>query len=700
MKIAVLRIVVLVGCLAMGLSSLQAGTKISLETLLNEMVNRETLASFPDPTYTCRQSSSYDRDSDSRDNKKAWFANWDRSQFVRTDEKDGKKEYVLHDEEGPGALVRIWMTWHGPGGGEFSNGTLRIYIDDMEKPAIEGPTTEVLDQGLLAGPPISQGVSPQTPYAQRGHNLYLPIPYAKRCKVTYSTDVDVDQGARKGEALYYQINYRTYNDEVEVDSFSMDRLKAAKATVDAVNEKLAEGRRDSGDSWKVEQRSGTLAPGASSEDWKIEGSRAIRSLQCKLSAKDIEQALRSTVLKIEFDGEPAVWCPVGEFFGTGYKLRPYQTWYTKVEKDGTLSCAWVMPFEREATISVHNYGDQPVQIEGKISHSDWDWNERSMHFHSTWRQLTEVETRGNHYPNDMDRPDAIDVNYVTVDGKGVYVGDTLTIMNGDANWWGEGDEKIFVDGETFPSHFGTGTEDYYGYAWCRPEFFDAPFHAQPDGGGNLVGGYAVNDRYRSLDAIPFEKSLHFDMELWHWGKTKTNYAPATFWYARPGATANVETDEETVTLKVAKERTDIVPVFRVPGAIEGESLKVVERTGGNSQAQNAAFGWSNDGQLWWTDGLVGDKLIVEFPVEKAGSYAVSTNLTKAADYATVALNVNDGEPKEFDRFNKDVHHDVVELGTYDLKEGNNTLTVKIVGENPEAVPRRMFGLDYIKLEAK
>jgi hypothetical protein len=695
MKIIAAKVFVSLSWYVIGLSSLQAASSISLESLLNEMVTRESLARFPEPTYTCRQSSSYDRDADSRDNTQTWFANWDRSQFVRTEERNGKKEYVLHDAEGPGALVRIWMTWHGPGGGEFSNGTLRVYIDGADKPAIEGPDSEVLDQGVLAGPPLSQGVSPSTPYAQRGHNLYLPIPYAKHCKVTYSTDVPVDQGARTGEALYYQINYRTYDKDVAVESFSMDRLMGAKATIDAVNQQLLEGRRDSSESWNVVEKSGSIAPGKSSEPLRIAGSRTIRALQCKLSTNDLEQALRSTVLEIKFDGERTVWCPIGEFFGTGYKLRPYQTWYTKVDEDGTLSCAWVMPFEREATITVHNHGEQPVQIDGKVSHSDWQWDERSMHFHSTWRQLTKVETAGNH---GMDKPNAIDVNYVSVEGKGVYVGDTLTILNGDANWWGEGDEKIFVDGESF--HFGTGKEDYYGYAWCRPEFFNAPFHAQPDGGGNLAGGFSVNDRYRALDAIPFEKSLHFDMELWHWGKTKTNFAPSTFWYAQPGATASIKPDPETVAKPVAKERTDLVPVFRVPGAIEGESLKVVERTGGSSEAQNAPFGWSGDAQLWWMDGKVGDQLVLEFPVEKAGSYKVMANLTKAADYGVVEIRVNNGPPKEFDRFNSDVRHDLVELGTFDLKDGPNTLTVKIVGANPQAAPRRMFGLDYVKLEAE
>lgn len=122
------------------------------------------------------------------------------------------------------------------------------------------------------------------------------------------------------------------------------------------------------------------------------------------------------------------------------------------------------------------------------------------------------------------------------------MGDTLTIFNRTGRWWGEGDEKIYVDGETFPSHFGTGTEDYYGYAWCMGNPFSAPFIAQPEGGGNVRPGFTVNDRYRSLDAIPFAKSLKLDMEVWHAAKTKIDYAPATFFYLRPGGKSNIEPD--------------------------------------------------------------------------------------------------------------------------------------------------------------
>ena len=76
-----------------------------------------------------------------------------------------------------------------------------------------------------------------------------------------------------------------------------------------------------------------------------------------------------------------------------------------------------------------------------------------------------------------------------------------------------------MDGETFPSHFGTGTEDYYGYAWCWPGLFTHAYHAQPrcDGPGNY-GRTSVN-RFHILDRIPFTKDFKFDMELWHWHAT-------------------------------------------------------------------------------------------------------------------------------------------------------------------------------------
>ncbi len=670
---------------------------VSLESLLDEMVNRDHLAQLPAVSYTCSQASSYDRGSVAPD-QPGWFANMDRSWFVRTEEKDGRKEYVLMDEAGPGAIVRIWGTWHGPSGEPFSNGTLRIYLDGNETAAIEGPITEIIDGGGLVTGTLSEGVSPQTPYGQRGHNLYLPIPYAKHCKVTYETDVFVDDGAHRGEALYYQINYRTYASGTPIQSFAMDQIKAAQAKIDTVQKRLLRSGPDNSRR-RTTDFGGTIGAG---QDLSVAIDRpgAIRRLSLNLEAQNLPQALRSTVLSIEFDGKQTVWVPVGEFFGRGYLSEPHQTWYTEVTEDGLMSTFWVMPFQESCKITLTNLGDQDVVIrDGSALVGRWEWDERSMYFHGCWHQLTEVSSfkEGATAPGEG----AFDVNYVTVEGEGVFVGDTLTVFNGAAAWWGEGDEKIFVDGEAFPSHFGTGTEDYYGYAWCRPEYFASPFHAQPSGAGNLVPGFTVNSRYRSLDAIPFTRSIKFDMELWHWHHTTVNFAPASFWYARPGASWNIEPDPGTAALTVPQERSDIVEVYKVEGAIEGEDLKVLERTGGTVERQGGAqFRWSNEEQVWWKFGAEGDRLVLEFPVEAAGRYEVMASLTKAVDYGIVAISVDDTAAGRFDRFNNGVANDEVSLGVHTLAAGQHKLTVELVGSNPQAVDSYMFGLDYLRLVPK
>ena len=224
------------------------------------MIDRDNLARFPVPAYTCSQASSYDRGTVAPD-KPGWFANADRSQFVRVEEKDGRKEFVLMDQDGPGAVVRFWATWHGPGGGTFSNGTLRFYLDNNPTPVIEGPAASIIDGGALCTGPLSEGVSPQTEPVRKGIISYLPIPYAKHCKVTYQTDVLMDVGAAQGEVLYYQINYRTYGAGTTVESFAMNQLAQHKDKLAAAQERLlksgidAAGRGERGQfRWAVGRR--------------------------------------------------------------------------------------------------------------------------------------------------------------------------------------------------------------------------------------------------------------------------------------------------------------------------------------------------------------------------------------------------------------------------------------------------------------
>ncbi len=658
--------------------------QVSLNSLLEEMVDRSAVARFPEPAFVCKQVSSYDRDSISAD-KPGWFANWDRSQFIRTEEFQGRTEHVLMDADGPGAVVRFWGTWHGPGGGEFSNGTLRVYLDNKPEPVIEGPIMDVISGGKLVGEPLSRSLSPTTRLQHRAHNLYLPIPYAKHCKITYETDVLVDRGARKGEALYYQINYRTYSDGTKVETFSMDRLAKAHSVLTKVQKKLNEAPAPNLVSKPAGNIKDTLQPGQS-RSVKINGPAAISALTFNVTAKDIEQALRSTVLEIHFDGHRTVWCPVGDFFGTGHKINPHQTWYTKVTADGTMNSYWLMPFEKTSQITVHNYGSQQVDVKAQVQKSAWRWNKRSMYFHANWKSFKGMKVRGG----GMGGETASDLNYIDIQGQGVYVGDTLTLFNGAAKWWGEGDEKIYVDGETFPSHFGTGTEDYYGYAWCRPEFFEAPFHAQPNGSGNLAGGFAVNSRYRALDTIPFTKSLRFDMEMWHWATTWIDYAPSTFWYAFKGATDNGEVNPEKAAEKVVKVG-DVV--------IEGETAQLRKVTGGFTETQSGAWGTSDGKHLWWTRGKEGDELAIAIQIKESGQYEAVAQMITAVDYGRFRILLDGVELSASEDFYvpEGVHVKRLEAGVLHLEKGEHVLSFTILEKNPDAKPGNMLGIDCIEL---
>jgi hypothetical protein len=248
---------------------------------------------------------------------------------------------------------------------------------------------------------------------------------------------------------------------------------------------------------------------------------------------------RSVILKMEFDGQQTVWCPVGDFFGTGIGLHPFQGWYRTVSEDGTMSCRWVMPYQKTGKVTVLNLGDKPVDVQLNAAVDDWKWDKNSMYFNAAWRGQYPVATRP-----------FSDWNYVTLKGRGVYVGDALTIMNPVDDWWGEGDEKIWVDGEDFPSIFGTGTEDYYGYSWGYNDFYEHPFHAQPR--VNVFNklkrktsleedskkGYSTETRTRSLDGIPFESSLQLDMEVWAGEDCDMAYGVGVYWYGDATTTSN------------------------------------------------------------------------------------------------------------------------------------------------------------------
>lgn len=636
-----------------------APNAITTASLLREMTDLAGLAEFPQPAYTCKQFSSYDRKSKSP--AEEWFANNDRGQYLRVEQRAGRKEFVMLDAAGPGAMVRIWSA--NPAG------TLRVYLDGAADPVMAAPMADVLG-GQFPGLP-----KPIAGEYSKGWNLYFPITYARHCKITS------DNGD-----FYYHVNYRTYAAGTVVETFRVSDLQTLASDIAKVAGLLAEPRRlartlgGSTEFFELE-----LAPGERTRE-EFAGPAAFTRSMVRLTANDRDAALRGIIVRITFDGERTVETPLGDLFGSAPGINPYAALPLGMTADGEMYCHWFMPFRNSAVVELVNLSGQTASLSGELAIKDYPWSDASMHFHAKWRAAFDVPTRP-----------MIDWNYLTTSGRGVFAGVAFAIDNPVKDWWGEGDEKIYVDGETFPSHFGTGTEDYYGYAWCWPVVFTHAYHAQPrcDGPGNY-GRTSVN-RFHVLDRIPFTRDFKFDMELWHWHATcNVNLAVVAYWYARPGGTDTFTTIRaEEVALRPMPEW--VVP--RVKGAIEGEQMKIVRVTG-TADPQDWD-GLSGGKHLWWHAGMKpGDTLTVAFPAPKAGKYQVIGQFLRARDYGIHQLAINGqktGEPKDF--FNPQVQPSKeVNLGVFALKAGDNEFAATVVGANEKALKSYMFGLDYLLLK--
>jgi putative membrane-bound dehydrogenase-like protein len=145
--------------------------------------------------------------------------------------------------------------------------------------------------------------------------------------------------------------------------------------------------------------------------------------------------------------------------------------------------------------------------------------------------------------------------------------------------------------------------------------------------------------------------------------------------------------------------------MRVPGALEGEGLKIIAKSGGEAAPQNMAefpdSRWSGNEHLWWTGAKPGDRLTLALPVTQPGKYALKAVFSRAPDYGVARFHL-DGKPlgdKQADFFGwKVTATPLLTLGEAELTSGEHQFTIEITGANPEAVKAFMIGLDYLWLE--
>ncbi|HNQ91210.1 MAG TPA: DUF2961 domain-containing protein [Verrucomicrobiota bacterium] len=507
---------------------------VTTGTLLQEMADLEALARWPDPAYRVVQFGSADRRS-THPEAPGWLANADGFggepipgflKVLREPREGGAGLYLIAEVQGPGAIVRGWSAGMG--------GVLRVYLDPPADAAgpdggalvWEGPAYDFLARRSVRYlQAAALAIEAEDAFVQQDAD-YLPMPFAGGLRVTWE--------GKLRDLHFYHLQTRLYPPGTPVRTFDPAKdLREFESAVRAAVSGLAHpGSPSAGDRVAIK---GAIDPG---RKWTWTppnpGAGALRELTLKLDADPLEAALRGALLRIAFDGSqrPQVEAPLGDFFGSGPGVNPFSSLPMDVRPDGTMVCRFVMPFARTVLIEILNHTPAPVRFEGAIVHSPWCWDERSLHFRAKWRADHDL----------LAGPAAGDLPFLLAMGQGRFAGCAVMVMNpagaptAGGNWWGEGDEKILVDGETSPSTLGTGSEDYFNYSWSRPDLFDHPYCGQPLDSGPDTSGYVSNHRFQVLDAIPFTRSIAVLMELWsHTVTPGMSYSRVVYHYARPHA---------------------------------------------------------------------------------------------------------------------------------------------------------------------
>ncbi|MBI5833379.1 MAG: DUF2961 domain-containing protein [Armatimonadetes bacterium] len=665
----------------MGTVAAAAGAApVTLSSLLAEMTDRSAVATVPGSAWSLKQASSHDPRKNDPFNAETWHTNQDYGNFIHTELNEGRREWVIMDADGPGVITRWWI----PLLAEKDAQQVRFYFDGEPAPRFVAKLNDLLcGQGFVKPPFAFRGWN-ETDLANQlapgykaargvSGDLYLPIPFARHLKIT------LDQAP-----FYYVINYRAYVAGTTVESLSPAVLEAAKPALDKAAAALLapEPAIDDDTKWSGLSQDRPLTVDLPA------GPKAVTEVRIHVDPKAAPQALRSLVLTARFDGEDTVWCPLGEFFGCGPRLRSVRDWWRAVTVDGTLTARWVMPYAKSGSIALVNVGAEPVMASLGVGTGPWTWDERSMLFHATWRRQEPIKTRP-----------MSDWNYLATTGAGTYVGDTLSVFSPAREWYGEGDERIYYDGATYPQHIGTGTEDYYGYAWGMSNFFSSPWLSMPERDILNQGdwrGYTTTSRLRLLDGIAYARDLRVDMEIWNWADTQVDYAVGSFWYARPGATHNRVPQPAEAIAAVR----DAPGSLKRPGAVELETLKPVAASRDlKVETQNAGLTegeWSGGQQLFVLASRAGDFVELALPVPDNAPRAVSLWLTKSRDYGILRFTVNGQKAgDDYDAYDpKAVLAGPVALGTFTPKDGVLTLRAEVVGTNPASTgPKFYFGLD-------
>jgi hypothetical protein len=287
-----------------------------------------------------------------------------------------------------------------------------------------------------------------------------------------------------------------------------------------------------------------VEPGQAATLLDVQGAGAIQHLWFTINSPD-PMHLKNLILRAWWDGEaaPSIESPIGDFFGLGLgEYFVYQSALLAVAPIKALNAYFTMPFATAARMTLENQGAEATRnlyfaIDYVLFPS---LPEDVGRFHAQYRQAAPAKgwtndwtTNGSPGINERKNLDGAD-NYVFLDaaGRGHFLGVTQAVEQNQNGWFGEGDDMIFIDGDTQPTINGTGTEDYYNGAW---DFGGQAFGYQHNGAPYVIDPERIGGRYclyrwHTESPIAFEKSIRVTIEHGHANHRSDNFYSTAYWY--------------------------------------------------------------------------------------------------------------------------------------------------------------------------
>jgi len=413
------------------------------------------------------------------------------------------------------------------------------------------------------------------------------------------------------------------------------------------------------------------------------------------------------VLRMYWDegAEPAVEAPLGDFFGIGFGLRrEINSLPVLVEGGDGYNCYWQMPFFKRGRITVTNEGAKNVRsFYYQIDYTEVDaLPEDTAYFCAQYNQQ---------FPEEPGK------DYLILDaaGQGHYVGTVMSARSRSPYWFGEGDARIYVDGDTKPSIQGTGTEDYFLMAWGLNEalfpFFGCTYMSgDPSDLGTRYSLY----RWHIADPIRFTKSIRFEIEHTGWisadetesgevdghVEREDDVATVAFWY-------QVGQPKRFAPIPPLKER--IFPDLDL--IVDGKTLLSTARPYNGEAELQEGYDWTGEGQILFIPTEEDAALEVDFTIDREEYRGLVLRFTYAPDYGAYRIFLDGQEINTLEDYPDwgsqdppDFYSEWIEvkdmyLGSYTLSRGDHTLRFELYGHNALS-SGDLLGFDSLRLRER